>query len=360
MRPAGGVLHWRSWVTPTGAPITWRPLLGVLAGAVLAATAALVVHGRERPGAIAIAAVAGALVAAAGAGAPAAVRRRVAVGVAVAVVGAELLAVAVGGHPWWAGLAMAAVAVFTSVGAGAGPVGAAFGLAATLAYVFAVVLGKAFGPAVEGWDPLGTGAPLGAVVGLVVVIVISLVDRPEQPFAGPVAPWRSMWRSLWSVDEHVHDGLRRAIPLAGLVAGYEATGNHDLLWVLIAALAVLLPTGKSPIELALLRVVATVLAVALLVPVSALVPPLVLVAVAGVLVVVGFVVKPALPMIATVATTAGAVIAVGAPAGRIGDLAWVRLLDTVVGAAIAIAFTYLLWPRDRPDEDVAPDPGSAG
>jgi len=41
----------------------------------------------------------------------------------------------------------------------------------------------------------------------------------------------------------------------------------------------------------------------------------------------------------------------GAPTGAIGTWSTHRLLDTVVGCAIALVANYLFWPRDRPAEE---------
>lgn len=328
----------------------------VVAGVALAATVGAIVHGSAGPASVAVAAVAGGLVSAAGASVPAALRIPFALGAAGAVVVFGVVAVAVGDSPWWAALAMGLVAVFTSVGAGAGPAGAAFGVLATLGYVLTVVMVSVFPTAGSpGAGALtATGALLGAGVGLVVTAVAGAIRR-RGPTAGTlgasafVAPWGAMWRSIRTVDGHVHDGLRRAIPLALLVGVYEATGSHDVLWALIAALVVLLPTGKTPYELAAARLVSTLVGVVVLIPLAGLLPLSVLVGGAVLLVLLGSAYKAVYPVPAAAATTMGAIVMVGAPAGSITGYAALRVVDTLAGAAIALAFTYLLWPADRPD-----------
>jgi uncharacterized membrane protein YgaE (UPF0421/DUF939 family) len=55
-------------------------------------------------------------------------------------------------------------------------------------------------------------------------------------------------------------------------------------------------------------------------------------------------------------TTIGSVLMAGAPTGAIGDSAGRRLLDTILGCAVALLFTYLLWPRDSESEETAAVP----
>ena len=363
-----GVAKVRGWFVSTGAPPAWRTVGAVITGVVLAGAAGLAIHGGSRPAAVVVAAVAGGLVTAAGegAGVPDRLRVRFALGAAGAVVAFGAVAVAVSGRPWLAALAMAAVAVFTSVGAGASPIGGAFGVLATLGYVLTVVIVSAFPlPGSLGSGALtATGAVLGAGVGLVVTAVAGALRRRRSTAASEqvsvfVAPWGAMWRSVRTVDEHLHDGLRRAIPLSLLVGVYEATGSHDVLWALVAALVVLMPTGKSPFELAAARVVSTVVGVVVLILLSALLPVWVLVGGAVPMVLLGTAYKASFPMLAAAATTIGAIVMVGAPAGSITGYAALRLVDTLAGAGIALAFAYLLWPADRPDADTPTSGGAA-
>ena len=48
----------------------------------------------------------------------------------------------------------------------------------------------------------------------------------------------------------------------------------------------------------------------------------------------------------------------GAPSGAVGNWAERRLLDTVVGCAVALLATYLFWPRDRETESPVAVPGT--
>ncbi len=359
-----GTARWRGWFASTGAEPAWRTVATVIAGIVLAGVLAFPLHATDRPAAVAVAAVAGGLVAAAGMNAPPALARPVATGAAVAVVVFEVVAVAVGGRPWLAALAMGLVAVFTSVGAGVSAIGAEMGLLATLGYVLTVLLISLFpAPASVGSGFLtASGALLGAAIGLGVTAVGAAVRRRRSPPTGdaprPPAPWAAMWQSFRDFDSHVHDGLRRALPLGLFIGVYELTGSHDVLWAFIAALVVLLPTGKSPVEVAAARVVSTVVGVAILIPLSQLLPLSVLIAGALAVTLLGTAYKPRYPLLADAATAMGAIVIVGAPTGAITDYATLRLVDTVVGTGIALASGYLLWPRDAPEDGTRPDDGA--
>ena len=154
-----------------------------------------------------------------------------------------------------------------------------------------------------------------------------------------------------SFDEHTRDGVRRAIPLAIGMFLYQRTLDHDSLWIFLAAFAVLLPTGKSTARVAAARVISTIVGMLVLSVFG-------LVGVAGVLftaailfVLVGIAYKPTYPVQAGALSAMGAELLVAGPAGDLGAWAAHRLFDTLLGCAMALASMYLLWPRDKPDDD---------
>ena len=63
---------------------------------------------------------------------------------------------------------------------------------------------------------------------------------------------------------------------------------------------------------------------------------------------------PAYPIVGGGLTTIGSVLLAGAPTGAVGDWAGRRLLDTLLGCAIALLATYLFFPRDREEEATVP------
>lgn len=356
---------WRRLFRSTGRPPQWmlasHLAIGLCAGAVCGLWLT-----PER-GAI-LAGLAAGAVAAVGAAVPAALTVRASAAAVLVTVVAASVAFATTTHPWWAAAAMAAAAMATSLAAGTGPVGAAFGTIGTLVYVLVAALGVVddLVPSVS----LGSGVAriaIGAVAGLAVSAVSATVRKrhgtadtanttaaPRTTALGP-----GMLRSLRSFDEHARDGVRRAVPLAIGIYLFERSAGRDALWVFLAAFVVLLPTGKTPHTVALARVASTVLGVVLLGLLSLVVPHQVLFTAAFVLLFLGITYTKTYPVPAGALTAMGAILLAGTPTGAIGHWAGHRLLDTVVGCALALAATYLLWPHDKPDDDLQPVPATS-
>jgi hypothetical protein len=123
---------WQRVVTSTGQPPAWG-LVRYLAGGLVAGIAfsAALPHCR----ATLLSALAGAIVAAAASGGPSGISRRMAVAAAGWNLVLTVVAFATGNHPVWAALAMAAVAVLTSVAGAAGPLAGVLGFLLSLSYL---------------------------------------------------------------------------------------------------------------------------------------------------------------------------------------------------------------------------------
>jgi uncharacterized membrane protein YccC len=134
-----------------------------------------------------------------------------------------------------------------------------------------------------------------------------------------------MWASLRSFDEHARDGVRRAIPLAILMFFFQREGGRDAFWIFFAAYIVLLSTGKAPKSLALARVGSTLFGVVLLAFVSLLALDKVLFSLGLLILLAGVGLSPPYP---------------------------------IVGCAIALVATYVLWPRDKESEQTVPIPAT--
>lgn len=344
---------WRRWLGPTDAPPKWSSVLTAAAALLVGAAFGLMVH-PER--AAILSGLAAVLVAAAGASGPPAIAVRVSLLVAGLGFLATTLAFSATGHPVWAGLAMAAVTILASAAVAAGPIGAALGALTLLAYVLAVALSTmaALRPDVS----IGAGIlhiAIGCAAGVVVSAVSARLRRGEAP-PPPKAPspLRPIVASLRTLDAHARDGLRRAIPLGLGIFLFEANASRDALWIFVAAFVVLLPAGKPPVAVMAVRVTTTIAAVALLGVLATVVAHQALFGAAIMLVFVGLLYGDRYPLPAGVATTMGTILFAGAPSGAIGTWATHRLLDTALGCGLAIAATFLLWPRDAPDADPAP------
>jgi len=167
--PDEGRSHgWRRWLTPTGAPPGWGLVrymtCGLLVGMALSASLP------DVRGAL-LGGLTGLVVAAAGSGGPSGVARRVALAAAGSGLVLTVVAFATGSHPVWAALAMAAVALVTSLAAAAGPLGAVLGFLGSLAYFLVATMARVadlFEHVSLGWAVAHIA--VGCVGGLLVVL----------------------------------------------------------------------------------------------------------------------------------------------------------------------------------------------
>jgi uncharacterized membrane protein YccC len=245
--------------------------------------------------------------------------------------------------------------------AAAGPLGGVLGFLLSLAYMLVATMARVanlFELVSLRWA--AAHIAVGCVAGLIVVFIGTAWRRRTEPDEVKAAtaplPLRPMWESLRSLDEHARDGIRRAIPLAILMYFFQVDGGRDAFWTFFAAYLVLLTPGKSPKSLALARVGSTLFGVLLLAVASLVVPDRVLFSFGVVILFAGIGYSSAYPVVGGGLTTIGSVLLAGAPTGAIGDWAGRRLLDTIVGCAIALVVTYLLWPRDSDSEEAAAVP----
>jgi MFS family permease len=302
-------------------------------------------------------ALAGVVVAAAGSGGPSGISRRVAAISAALALLLTVVAFATGNRPFLAALAMAAVALVTSLAAAAGPLGGVLGFLGSLAYFLVATMARVsnlFELVSLRWA--AAHIAVGCLGGLLVVFIGTTVRRRNEPdeikaATAPPIELRSMWTSLRSFDEHARDGVRRAIPLAILMFFFQRDGGRDAFWTFFAAYLVLLTAGKNPKSLALVRVGSTLFGVIVLAVASLVVPDRVLFSFGIVILFAGIGLSPAYQIIGGGLTTIGSVLLARAPTGAVGDWAQRRLLDTILGCAIALVATYLLWPRDRETQE---------
>lgn len=271
-----------------------------------------------------------------------------------------LLAIAVRGIPVAAGLTMGAVALGAGVLAWYGEPLATLG--SVLLYMF-------FLPLVFG---AGSGVPLGyLVLGFAVMVVCTVVLR------GVVAlvPKRRAPARVHATDEVVHEHrlvlvaepqlsrlhrttARAAIALGAGAAVVAWTGDHNAVWVLMTLIALVPPALPLTIDRVLQRLVGTALAMVVLTVIDGLVPPgpLRLVALAPAIVVtVAYLRRSYVLSVLGISTVA--VLAYAQVQAPLGEALLYRGLDTLVGAAIAIALTLVIpvgrrprpiWSRPRP------------
>jgi hypothetical protein len=254
---------------------------------------------------------------------------------------------------------MAAVAIVTSLAAAAGPLGGLLGFLGSLAYFLVATMARVanlFELVSVSWATAHIA--LGCLGGLLVVFVGTHLRRRREPeevrAARAPVPLAPMWAALRSFDEHARDGVRRAIPLAILMYVFQSEGGRDAFWIFFAAYVVLLSTGKTPKSLAAVRVGSTLFGVVLLAAASLLVPDRLLFSLGIVILFAGIGLSPPYPIVGGGLTALGSILLAGAPTADVWSWAGNRLIDTVVGCAIALVATYLLWPRDREAGETVP------
>jgi len=302
-----------------------------------------------------LAALAGVVVAAAGSGGPSRISRRLAVIGSGCVLVLAVVGFATGNHPVWAGLAMGAVAFLTSLMAASAPLGGILGFLLSLGYMLVATMARVanlFELVSLRWAVAHIAA--GCIGGLIVVFVGTAQRRrgePDEVKAAtaplPIAP---MLASLRNFDEHARDGVRRAVPLAILMFLFQRQGGRDAFWTFFAAYLVMLTPGKNAKSLASIRVASAVFGVLLLAVISLIVPDRVLFTFGIVILFAGIGYSPPYPLLGGALTTIGSILLAGAPTGDIAGWAGRRVVDTLVGCAIALIATYLFWPRDRETE----------
>jgi hypothetical protein len=307
-----------------------------------------------------LAGLASLVVAAAGSMGPSGIARRLTVVAAGLSLVLTFVAFATGNDPVWAGIAMAAVAVLTSLAAAAGPIGAALGYLGSLGYFVVAAMARTanlFELVSLHWA--AAHIAVGCLAGVIVVFVGTAWRRRAEPeevraARAPPVPIASMWASLRSFDEHARDGVRRAIPLGILMYFFQRDGGRDAFWIFFAAYIVLLTTGKSPKSVAAIRVGGTLFGVVLLAVISLVVPDRVLFSLGLAILFVGIGLSPPYPIIGNGLTSMGSILLAGAPTGDVTGWAGHRLIDTALGCAIALLALYLLWPRDRETPETVP------
>lgn len=265
------------------------------------------------------------------------------------------------GYPWAAALAMAFVAFTTTVMTAAKPVGLLVGMVASYAYFLVTAVGVLESRAIGGGiDQIAVLGAIGLVTGLALVTLRALLEQAigtapvrAQPRTSPslLAP---MIASVRTFDPVAKDAARRAIALGLAMLAFQMTANHDAFWVFLTVFVILQPNGRSTVRSALLRVAGTLIGVVGLTVVSGLLPdaaamPLALVALA-----LSLVLSSRSTWLSVALGAAAASVLVGLPHDDIRGYAASRLIDTIIGAAFALAAGYLLWPHTRSTETAVP------
>lgn len=256
------------------------------------------------------------------------------------------------GYPLAAALAMAFVAFATSVMTAARPVGLLIALVASNAYFLVTGVGVLEQTAIGGsLGQIGWLGLVGLLTALVLVTVRALAEQaigtappPAHRAAAPslLGPIRT---SIRTFDGHAKTGVRRAIALGLTMYAFQALASHNAFWVMLTVFVIMSPNGRPSARVAVLRVAGTLIGVVAVAGLAQVLPD----AAAAPLGVLGVAVSLAASTRSTAVSAAfGAAAAATLTALPTGDFvgyAGARLVDTLIGSAIAVAAGYLLWPR---------------
>lgn len=259
-----------------------------------------------------------------------------------------------------AALAMAAIAFLTSVLTAAQPVGLLIGMVTSCAY-FLVTGTGVIAARVIGRDlpEIGVLSLVGLAAGLVLVVVRALVEQALRPIPDTPPGPRTLLlapvaRSVRTFDRHAQDGVRRAIALGLAMYAFQSIATHDAFWVMLTVFVILLPNGRSTVGKALARVAGTVVGVGFAVVISSLLPDAVVRPLAVLALAISLALSTRSAWLSVAMGAVAASVLTGLPRDDVAGFAAARLVDTLIGTALALAAGYLLWPRATPEQTPVP------
>lgn len=282
-----------------------------------------------------------------------------------------LLAVAVRDLPVAAGVALAAAAAGAGFLAWHGEPWAGLGTLGLYIYFVPFCFGAGSGVAVKyllvSWLAMAvTTVALRAVVAAVPhrhAPPRPQVANLDQSGAAPVTPTRRFALVPQPELGRLHrTTLRSAIGLGLGAFAVSVTGHHNEVWVLMTLIALVPPAVPLTINRVLQRLAGTAVAMVVLTVIAALVPagPLRLVALLpGIALTVAYVKRSY--FISVLGITTAAVLGYAQVSAPLTEALLWRGLDTLVGAALAIALTLLIPVGQRPQPvwTSAPPPASS-
>ncbi|MEM9516991.1 MAG: FUSC family protein [Actinomycetota bacterium] len=193
--------------------------------------------------------------------------------------------------------------------------------------------------------------------------VVGLMSDAQHSVGAPVPitvpPWSLSRRITDTAVRFIHPGLRQQryafrLALAIVIAGSVAlwAGLDRSYWVPLTVFIILAPTATATISKGIQRTVGTIVGVAVGIGVVGVVPPGSLWHY-GFLAIVAIVIGSVMPInygVAVIFISTAIVALMSWPNGGGEPVAAARLLDTVIGAAIAVLVGVFVWPHHPRDE----------
>ena len=264
------------------------------------------------------------------------------------------------GVPVAAGLAMGLVSVLTGVSRAGGRAIGAIGMLLSAAYFLPAAINLTIGLDAGRTAELGL---IGLGSGVVIVIIFAWMERlrglrsTRQEEAESLKEARSskdgpnplilMWKSLLSGGPEARYGIRRGVILGIAMAAYQVGDNHNIFWVMLTMFAVLQPDASLTWTRAIKRSAGTIIGALLIGALGQFLPPKVVVGLGVAALIVGLSWYKSNYAVYVAGTTILTVSIFGAIDGGFATWAGLRVIDTVIGATIAIAAGYLILPDRR-------------
>lgn len=273
-----------------------------------------------------------------------------------------VLALVTTGHVIAAGVTMGVLAFITAMGQAGGKTAAGVSAVIGTGYMIPAVLGVGWERDFETVLILGL---TGLVAGLAVAVGVTLLKREEEHEKlvdpdGPekTSPLKRLVAACRTPGPVRRYAIERAVLLGGGMAIYQATELHSVFWVLLTMFIVLAPDPAATWQKAVQRasgVIVGALAVGLL---GQVLPGEALVGLGVVALLIGAAYM-AVDYRIWAAGISFLIIAIFGTLNQSGlsllDWAGLRVLDTVIGVAIALVGAYLIKPRKDTKE---PSPGT--
>jgi hypothetical protein len=145
-------------------------------------------------------------------------------------------------------------------------------------------------------------------------------------------------------DSHARDGVRRALALGVAMFAFQTLATHNAFWVMLTVFVILGPAGRPSPLTAARRVVGTLAGVLAAVAVAQVLPWPAVLAISVAALALSLAASTRSTAVSAAFGAAAAAMLVALPSGDFLGHAAARLVDTVIGAAIAVVCGWLLWP----------------
>ena len=263
-----------------------------------------------------------------------------------------LLAYLTAGAPVAAGIAMALVAFFGAIlAAGSSALGVA-GMLLSLAYFLpaatSTTRGLDLARAVE-LGLIGVGAGL-VVVGLLVALRAIRGKSPNKAekdaayAAANPAPMAAIGASLRQRDDIFRYALRRSLALGVAMGIFQINSNHNVFWIMLTMFIVLGPDRASSWQKAVQRSGGVIIGALVISGLAQILPVEAMIGLAIVALLGGFLYVQRNYMVYAAGLTFMVLTIFGAKDANFTGWAERRVVDTLIGAAIALLVGYLVLP----------------